>query len=99
MNQDKNKSSIKTFIIKLIAISFSIIVVVSMIYNLIFAESMEKINKFLTLTNKENIEIAKDKIRFEIKKGLKKEKLFNDKDKVLLYKFYLKVKDEFKDLE
>ena len=99
MNQDKNKSSIKTFIIKLIAISFSIVVVVSMIYNLIFAESMEKINKFLTLTNKENIEIAKDKIRFEIKKGLKKEKLFNDKDKVLLYKFYLKVKDEFKDLE
>ena len=41
----------------------------------------------------------KDKIRFEIKKGLAKDKIFNEEDKKLLYEFYLKVKNEFKEIE
>ena len=99
MNHEKNKVDLKTFFIKLIAVTFSIIIIINVTYNLIFAEKFETINKFLSLDNKENVEQMKDKIRFEIKKGLAKDKIFNEEDKKLLYEFYLKVKDEFKEIE
>ena len=57
------------------------------------------INKFLTITDKKNIESVKDKIRLEITKGLNKDKILNEEDKILLYDFYLKIKDEFKGIE
>ena len=57
------------------------------------------VNKFLSLDNKENVEQMKDKIRFEIKKGLSKDKIMNDEDKILFYKFYLKIKNEFQEIE
>ena len=99
MNHEKNKVDLKTFFIKLIAVTFSIIIIINVTYNLIFAEKFETINKLLSLDNKENVEQIKDKIRFEIKKGLAKDKIFNEEDKKLLYEFYLKVKNEFKEIE
>ena len=99
MNRDKNKSNLKIFFIKLIAITFSIIVIINITYNLIFAEKLENINKLLTINNKENIEQIKNKIRIEIKNGLSKEKIFNEEDKMLLYQLYLKIKNEFKEIE
>ena len=99
MNHDKNKVDLKRFFIKLIAVTFSIIIIINVTYNLIFAEKFETINKLLSLDNKENVEQMKDKIRFEIKKGLAKDKIFNEEDKKLLYEFYLKVKNEFKEIE
>ena len=56
---------------------------------------MENINKVLSLNEKENIENIKEKIRLEIKKGLNKDKVLSDEDKVLLYEFYKKLKKEF----
>ena len=56
-------------------------------------------NKLLSLNNKENIELIKDKIRLEIKKGLLKDKIINEEDKVLFYKFYMKIKNEFQEIE
>ena len=38
MNHDNNKVDLKRFFVKLIAITFSIIVVINVTYNLIFAE-------------------------------------------------------------
>ncbi len=99
MNQDTNKSNLKIFFIKLTAIALTIVIVISLIYNLIFADKLESLNKFLSLSNKENIEHMKNKVRIEIEKGINKEKLFNDEDKKLLYKFYLKIKEEFKGIE
>ena len=99
MNHDKNKVDLKRFFIKLIAVTFSIIIIINVTYNLIFAEKFETINKLLSLDNKENVEQIKDKIRFEIKKGIAKDKIFNEEDKKLLYEFYLKVKNEFKEIE
>ena len=99
MNHDKNKLDLKRFFIKLIAVTFSIIIIINVTYNLIFAEKFETVNKILSLDNKENVEQMKDKIRFEIKKGLAKDKIFNEEDKKLLYEFYLKVKNEFKEIE
>ena len=98
MNQN-NKTDLKRFFIKLIALTFAIIVIINVTYNLIFAEKFENINKLLSLNNKENIELIKDKIRLEMKKGLLKDKIMNEEDKVLLYKFYLKIKNEFQEVE
>ena len=98
MNQN-NKTDLKRFFIKLIAITFAIIVVINVTYNLILAEKFETINKLLSLNNKENIELIKDKIRLEMKKGLLKNKIMNEEDKVLFYKFYLKIKNEFQETE
>ena len=90
MNQN-NKTNLKSFFIKLAAITFAIIVIINVTYNLIFAEKLENINKLLSLNNKENIELIKDKIRLEMKKGLLNDKIMNEEDKVLLYKFYIKI--------
>ena len=99
MNNDNNKADLKRFIIKLVMVTFSIIVIINVTYNLIFAEKFENINKLLSLNNKENIELIKDKIRLEIKKGLLKDKIINEEDKVLFYKFYMKIKNEFQEIE
>ena len=98
MNQN-NKTDLKKFFIKLAAVTFAIIVVINITYNLIFAEKLENINKFLSLNNKENIKLIKDKIRLEMKKGLHKDKIMNEEDKVLFYKFFLKIKNEFQEVE
>ena len=98
MNQD-NKKDLKSFFIKLTALTFAIIVIINVTYNLIFAEKLENINKLLSLNNKENIELMKNKIRSEIEKSLLKDKIINEEDKVLLYKFYLKINNEFQEVE
>ena len=52
----------------------------------------------LQINKKENIEIVKNKIRSEIKKGLEKDKILDDEDKVLFYKFYKKIQREFSEI-
>ena len=99
MNEDNDKASLKKFFIKLIAITFSIIVVINITYNLIFAEKFDNIGKLLSLSDKESVELIKNKIRSEIKKGLLKDKIINDEDKILFYDFYQKVKNEFQEIE
>ena len=99
MSDNRNQTDLKKFIIKLVAITFAIIVVINVTYNLIFADKLENINKLLLLNKKENIESLKDKIRSELKQGLEKDQILNKEDKILIYKFYLKIKNEFKDIE
>ena len=99
MNQHDNKNNLKRFFIKLIGITISIVIIINITYNLIFAEKFENINKLLSLNNKESIDLIKDQIRLEIKKGLLKDKIINDEDKILFYKFYLKIKNEFQEIE
>ena len=99
MNQNNEKSDLKKFFIKLIAVMLGVIIVINISYNLIFAEKLETINKLFNLNDKENIELIKDKIRLEIKSGLDKDKILNEEDRMLLYKFYLKLKNEFKEIE
>ena len=99
MSDNRNPTDLKKFIIKLVAVTFAIIVVINVTYNLIFADKLENINKILLLNKKENIESVKDKIRSELKRGLEKDQILNKEDKILIYKFYLKIKNEFKDIE
>ncbi len=101
MTQDTpNKSqNLKTFFVKLISIVLAIIITINILYNLILSERLEKIDRILLLNNDQYREMIKDKIRKELQDGLEKENMISVEDKKLLYKIYLKLKDEFKSLE
>ena len=73
--------------------------IINITYNLIFAEKFENINKLFSINNKENIEQIKNKIRMEIRNGLSKDKILKVEDKRLIYQFYLKIKNEFEEIE
>ena len=75
------------------------IIIINVTYNLILADKLENINKLLQLNKKENIELIKNKIRSEIQSGLEKDNLFNERDKILIYNFYKKIKKEFDEIE
>ena len=96
MNQDKNKPNLKTFFIKLAAITLSIIIIINVTYNLILADKLDIINKISSLDSKETMEEIKNKIRKELRSGLEKEKILDDEDAELINKFYLKIKKELK---
>ena len=96
---DNNKNDFKKFFIKLISITFAAIIGFNIIFNLIFADRLEKIDKILTLNKKENREQIKNKLRAEIKEGLNKENIFNQEDRLLLYELYIKIKNEFDKIE
>ena len=99
MSKNINPNNLKTFFIKLISITFAIIVIINVTYNLILADKLENINSLLQLNKKENIELVKNKVRLEIEKGIKKDKILNDEDKILLYKLYKKLRKEFSEIE
>ena len=99
MSENNNRADLKRFLIKLTAVAFAIIILINVTYNLIFAEKLENINKLFNAGDKQNIEFAKDKIRLEIKSALDKDKILNNEDRILLYRFYLKLKNEFKEIE
>ena len=60
---------------------------------------IEKIDKILSASESSERYELKEKIKDEINKGLKKENILHEEDKILLYKLYLKIKKEFKDLD
>tara|TARA_Y100001958_G_C21010166_1_gene390574 strand:- start:479 stop:781 length:303 start_codon:yes stop_codon:yes gene_type:complete len=99
MKEEKHQNNLKIFFIKLIAITFSIIVIINVTYNVILADKLENINTLLQLNKKENIESVKNKIRSEIQSGLEKDNLLNKEDKILIYKFYNKIRKEFDEIE
>ena len=80
---DKNQNNLKIFFIKLIAVTFSIIIIINVTYNLILADKLENINTLLQLNKKENIDAVKNKIRSEIRSGLEKDTLLNKEDKTI----------------
>ncbi len=96
---DRNQNNLKIFFIKLIAITFSIIIIINVTYNLILADKIENINTLLQLNKKENIEAVKNKIRSEMQSGLEKDNLLNNDDKILIYKFYKKIRKEFDEIK
>ena len=99
MSKNINPNNLETFFIKLISITFAIIIIINVTYNLILADKLENINSLLQLNKKENIELVKNKVRLEIERGIKKEKIFNEEDKILLYKLYKKLRKEFSEIE
>lgn len=95
--QENNKYNIKLFLIKLFAISIAIILIINVIFNTIFADKLDFLNKLMSLNSKQNIEIFKNKLRKEIKNGLSKERILNEEDKKLIIQIINKVKEELKE--
>ena len=92
-------NNLKFFFIKLGSITFAIIIIINVVYNLIFAEKLEKINNLLELDKSKFRNDLRIKIRKEIKNGLEKEYIFNEEDKILIYKLYKKIQKEFQEIE
>ena len=104
MNENKNsesnsQKSLKSFFIKLISVSIASIIVINLIFNIIFAERLEKIDKILLLNNNQFRHEIKEKIKNELTDSLNKENILYEEDKILLYKIYLKLKKEFEALD
>ena len=93
---DKN---LKSFFIKLVSIVVAIIIIINITYNLLLADKIEALNSLLLLNKKENRLQLKEKIRIELERGLTKDQILNKEDKELLYKFYLKLKKEFQNID
>lgn len=91
----KSESNLKIFFIKLIAITFSIIVVINVFYNIFIADKLDVLNKLSNL-DKNTANIIKDKVRSELKSGLEKDRILSDEDVILIKKFIEKISSELK---
>ena len=102
INNNKENSSqknLKIFFIKLISVSIAVLILINLIFNLFFAERLEKIDKILLLNKNEFRNEIKEKIREELNSGLNKDNLIYEEDKILLYKLFQKIKKEFQDID
>ena len=89
----KVESNLKVFFIKLIAITFSIIIIINVFYNVFLSDKLDVLNKLSSL-DKESAEVIKDKIRSELRSGLEKDKILTDDDALLIRKFIEKISSE-----
>tara|TARA_B100000674_G_scaffold457686_1_gene433301 strand:- start:11 stop:289 length:279 start_codon:yes stop_codon:yes gene_type:complete len=89
----KSESNLKIFFIKLIAITFSVIIVINVFYNVFLSDKLDFLNKLSSL-DKETAEMIKEKVRSEIKSGLEKDKILSDEDALLIKKFIRKISSE-----
>ena len=104
MNENKNsesnsQKSLKSFFIKLISVSIASVIVINLIFNMIFAERLEKLDKVLSIGRSDVRYDIQEKIRNELNDSLSKENILYEEDKILLYKLYQKLIREFKDLD
>ena len=99
INKGTHQKSLKIFFIKLVSISIAFIIVINLIFNLIFAERLEKLDKILLLDRSDVRQDMKSKIINELSDALKKDNLIYEEDKILLYKLFQKIKKEFQDID
>ena len=99
INKNIIQKSLKIFFVKLISTSIVIIIVINLIFNLIFTEKLEKLDKILSLDRSDVRQDMKNKIINELNDALKKDNLIYEEDKILLYKLYKKLENEFQDID
>lgn len=98
MEKIKEKS-LKIFFIKLISVSFAIIVIINVLFNLIVSDKLKHFDSILALTELEERRVQADILRDNLNDLLKKDNILNKEDKVLLYKLYKKLKLEFEQVK
>ncbi len=91
----KSDNNLKTFFIKLVAITFSIIIILNVFYNIFLSDKLDILNKLSSL-DKETAEVIKNKVRSELKSGLEKNKILSEEDALLIKKFIEKISSELK---
>jgi hypothetical protein len=63
---------------------------------LFFSENINKINQILSFSDKSKRIELRNKIRSEIKESLKKDNIFAEEDKKILFQLFKKIENEFK---
>ncbi len=91
----KPENNLKIFFIKLVAITFAIIIIINVFYNTFLAEKLEVLNK-LSKMDKNTAEVIKDKVRSELRSGLEKEQILTKEDADLIKRFLNKISSELK---
>ena len=99
VNKNTSNTNLKFFFIKLFSISIAIILIINFLFNTILSDRLDGIDKILSLSDRDSRFEIRDRLRMEIEKGLNKENLIKEQDKILLYKLYLKIKKEFENLD
>ena len=94
MQNSKKNNNLKIFFIKLISITLSIIVIISFVYNTIFAEKIDSLLQILELSKKENRALVVSKFRSELNKAISKVEILYKEDAILLKKLFYKIKKE-----
>jgi hypothetical protein len=94
MKNLKKENNLKFFFIKLISITLSIIIIISFIYNTVFADKLDSVNQILQFSKKENREGAISKVRSELNKAISKDQILHKEDAILLKKLLYKIKKE-----
>ena len=97
--QQNNNNKLKTFFIKLISITISIIIIINVIFNLVLGDRLEKIDKIFSVFEYQDRKNIKNNILSELEKSLEKEEIIDKNDKLIILKLYNKIKKEFKELE
>ena len=97
--QQNNNSELKTFFIKLISVTISIIIIINVIFNLVLGDRLEKIDKIFSVFEYQDRKNIKNNILSELEKSLEKEEIIDKNDKLIILKLYNKIKKEFKELE
>ena len=94
----KKKNELKSFYIKLISITFAIIIVINVTFNLI-GEKLDYLNKIIALTELEERRDLAQNLRKNLIESLDKKVLIKKEDKILLIKLYKKLQAEFQNLD
>lgn len=94
MKNDKKEINLKFFFIKLISITLAIIIIISFIYNTIFADKIDSLFQILQFSKKENRGEIVIKIRSELNKAIAKDQILYKEDAILLNKLLNKIKKE-----
>ena len=97
--QENRPNNLKNFFIKLISISFAVIIIINVLFNLILGDRIEKIDKVLSIFEMEERKVFKDKFMSELNKNLQKKNMIDKEDKIILFKVYKKIRKEFDELD
>jgi hypothetical protein len=97
--QENRPNNLKSFFIKLISISFAVIIIINVLFNLILGDRIEKIDKVLSIFEMEERKVFKDKFMSELNKNLQKKNMIDKEDKIIFLKVYKKIRKEFGELD
>ena len=97
--QENRPNNLKNFLIKLISISFAVIIIINVVFNLILGDRIEKIDKVLSIFETEERKVFKDKFMSELNKNLQKKNMIDKEDKIIFLKVYKKIRKEFGELD
>ena len=97
--KNPKSENLKVFFIKLISITIAAIISINVLFNLIIADKIKHLEPLFSLTELENREYYRDKIREDLNELLKKDEIIKKEDKILLYNLYKKLESEFKEIE